>query len=103
MPPPIPVTASQRRVVRIPQEHVGIRFVCLALGEAHQLELHAPRAEKVHPSLTLAGVSAGRRLTKDPNALSAKVIHSSIDIVDIKRQVVTADVAVTRNGRLAVG
>src|SRR5258705_6365425 len=101
--PPIPFTASLCRVVRVPQQHLGVLLVRFAVREAHQLELHAPGAEKVHPSLAGAGIATGRRFAQYPNTLGAKVIDGSVEILDVKRQVMAADIAVARNGRLGVG
>src|SRR5690606_2697436 len=94
---------SVRRMIRIPQQHLGVGFVGLAVGEADQLELHAPRAQKVHPALALAGVSADGRLAEDLNALGVQVRDGAVEIVDIERQVVSADIAVTRLPGLPVG
>src|SRR3546814_16804349 len=60
---------SARRVIRIPQQHRCIGLVGFAARETDQFELHAPRAQKVHPALPLAGVSRSEEHTSELQSL----------------------------------
>ncbi len=73
------------------------------LGEADQFELHAPRAQKVHPALTLAGVSARGRFSEYLDPFGVQILHRGIDVVHVEREVMPADIAVARWPRLPVG
>src|SRR5690554_6257504 len=97
--------ASCARVGGVPQRRGRRRvaLVRLAVGEAHELELHAPRGEEVHPSLPLAVTRAGRRFAEDTHPVAAQVLDGQIEVLDVEREVVATDVAVAGLRRLAFG
>ena len=68
----------------------------LAVRVGHELELHAPRGEEVDPALALAGPAAGGGFAEDREAQGVQVRDGGVEILDVERDVVPADVAVAR-------
>ena len=62
----------------------------------HQLELHPPGGEEVDPALALARPGARGRLAEHLDPVPAQVVDRSVEVVDVERDVVAADVAVAR-------
>ena len=85
----------------MPELDRGVLLVGLPRREAHQLELHAPRAEEVLPALPGRGVAARDRAGEQPHALRAQVGDGRIHVVDVEGDVVAAQVAVARLRALA--
>ena len=76
-------------------------LIGFALREADQFALHAPRRQKVHPGLPGTGPGlAGLGFAQDLNAMVAQVFACCLAVVDIKGQVVTANICVTGYGTL---
>ena len=75
---------------------VAAKSNALPLGIADQLELHPPGREEVDPALALVGalLAVGSPSTRD--ALLAQVGDRRVEVVDVERDVVAADVAVAR-------
>src|SRR5690554_122772 len=97
--------SSRGGVPRVPQarRRRGVGLVDLAVGEAHELEQHAPRAEEVDPSLPLAVTRACRRLAEDTHPVPPQVLDRRVKVLEVEREVVATDVAVARLGGLSVG
>lgn len=87
----------------MPQQHLGILLVGLSAGEAHELELHAPRRAEVEPALPGRGAGAGDRLAHDLHPVRAQVRDGGLQVIDVEGEVMPADVAVARLRCLAVG
>src|ERR1039458_3385639 len=91
-----PCLMSLGRMPGMPQLDGGVLLVGLPLREAHELELHAPRAEEVLPALPGRGVAARDGAGQQPHALRAQVADGLIHVVDVEGDVVAAQVAVAR-------
>ena len=67
-----------------------------AIRIRHEFELHSPRGEEVHPALALVCSAARRRPTEDGDSVLAQARDGYVEILQVKRHVVTTDVAVAR-------
>jgi hypothetical protein len=85
-----------RRMPGMPEPDGGVLLVGLPGRIAHELELHAPRAEKILPALSGRRVAAGDRAGHQPHAVGPQVADRRVHVVDVKGDVMAADVAVAR-------
>ena len=72
-------------------------FVPLAVGETHQLELHPPGSEKIDP--VLAGIGSGGAqswFAEQANAFRFQIGDRRVHVVDVKGEMMAADIAVLR-------
>src|ERR1700723_3463886 len=77
--------SSERRLGRMPQTRRSVLLVPLAVGEADQLKLHAPRRKKINPRLPRIGSgSSDGGLAQKPNTLGGKISHCGIEIIYIE-------------------
>src|SRR4051812_32213875 len=93
-----------QRMSRVPQQCFGVPFVALAVRIAHQFKLQAPRCLEIAPS------GASRRtvfdevgLAHDLDTMVPEMLERWVEIIDIERDVVTANVAVAGRRRTLVG
>src|SRR4051812_27904286 len=88
---------------RVPQQCFGVLFVTLAAGIAHQFELQAPWCLEINPSRACRRTALdGVGLTHDLDAVVPEMLERSVEIIDIERDVVTANVAVAGRRRTLV-
>lgn len=79
----------------MPKSSACFLLVALAAGKAYELQLHAPGRKEVHPDLAPAGTGGPDRwFAKHSDILGLKVGDGGINIIDIERQVMPANVTV---------
>src|SRR3712207_3210037 len=97
----VPHPSLLGRSCGMPEDDITDPLVGLAVGKGDKLQLHPPRGEEVDPALPPTGVPAGRRLAENTDPPGSQVLDRSVEVVDVERQVVATDVAVSGYGSLA--
>ncbi len=75
----------------------------LAAGIGHQLELHAPGRAEVDPALALARAAARGGFGHHVDVVFPQVRKRGVQVVDVQRDVMPADVAVARRDARLLG
>ncbi len=78
-------------------------LVELAVGKAHEFELHAPRCAEIDPRLPKTVTGALRRFAHDFDIVRPEMLESRIEVVNIEGDMVPTNVTVARIGALTVG
>src|SRR5690625_5065020 len=87
----------------MPRVSARRRLVCLTVRETHELKLHAPRTQEVHPVLSLRSLHARRWCAHDLDVVRAQVGDRRIHVLHIECKMVPSDVAVAWLWALTVG
>ena len=86
----------------MPEKTRRVALVCFPFWKAYELELQAPWTPEIDPTLPARGLFARGRLAHHFNAVFSQVQYRGVEVIDVERNVVSADVAVAWLGTLAV-
>lgn len=88
----------------MPETSVGVLFVVLAMRKTDKFQLHTPRGKKIDPSLTTTRPGgSNRRLSQNLHTFRLQVRNSLVNVFNVKRQMVSTDIAVARRRHILVG